>query len=253
MKKLFFFLFTAFILAACNNNGGMGGGWSKAQENEFMQPCIQGGQTKEICACVLQKFEKKYPKYEDANTKGTAEEGAQWARECMNGNMGNGNDFNKNGGLGMGGGWSKSEENQFMQPCLQGGQSQEICSCVLQKLEKKYATFKEADQKGTSEEGKQLAMECMNGGNGLNNNDDNNNNNQEGSWTDQQRQSYIQGCSTAAQQQQGYSAQEANDYCDCMTRKIEQKYSFREANQLTATDLQTEEWQNAIANCRPRN
>jgi len=165
---------------------------------------------------------------------------------------------NNNGGIGMGGGWSKSDQNQFMQPCLQAGQTKEICSCVLEKLEKKYANLKEADAKGGAEAGRQLTMECMNGvmGNendnnmGNNNGENYNNNNRRGGWTKQQRQQYIQGCATTAQQAQGISAQQANQYCDCMTRKVEEQYTFQQAAQLTAQDFQTQEWQNAAADCR---
>lgn len=194
MKKLLTIVFAASLLIACNNNGGMGieGGWSKAERDGFVQNCVQGGQSKEICSCVLQKFEKKYPNYKEADAKGTEQDGMQWAQECLNG-IGNDmqNDFNNNGNNN-----NKKEEDYF----------------------------------------------------GNNNNGANNNMNS--GWTNQQRQQYIQQCAGAATQQQGVTQEQANSYCECMTGKVEQKYSFRQANQLTAAEFQSEEWQNAAANCR---
>jgi hypothetical protein len=65
-----------------------------------------------------------------------------------------------------------------------------------------------------------------------------------------QHQQYVQGCAATARQAQGVTAQQANAYCDCMTSKVERKYTFEEASRLTATDFQTEEWQNAANDCR---
>jgi len=177
---------------------------------------------------------------------------------------------NNNGGTGMGGGWNNADRSKFMDACVQGGQDKQICSCVLGKLEKKFSSYNELDQKGTAELGKQLATECLNNENGnrsnnednntkknnnneddnFGNNDDNgNNNNDGGGWTNQQRKQYIKECSGAAVQQ-GTSQEQADSYCECMTSKVEKQYSFREANQLTAADFQTPKWQNAAANCR---
>ena len=73
------------------------------------------------------------------------------------------------------------------------------------------------------------------------------------SWTNLQRQTFVQGCATTAQQQQGFTAQQANSYCDCMTRKVEKKYSFDQAARLKAADLQTQEWIDAATDCRSGN
>jgi hypothetical protein len=176
------------------------------------------------------------------------------------------------------GGWSKESENKFMNECVNSSgtnpQAKQICSCVLGKLEKKYATSAEADAKGSEQEGRDLATECMNGGNINNNNnnnnlnnrnntdnnnnlngnniDNNNNNNQGNNWTDQQRQLFIQQCSGEAMKAQGFDMQQANNYCDCMTRKIEQKYTFQQANALTTADLSTPEWRTAMIDCGAR-
>ncbi|MBK5272796.1 MAG: hypothetical protein JJE22_17490 [Bacteroidia bacterium] len=211
MKKLLIFFFASFLFAACNNNGGMGGGWSESDQNKFLNDCVaQSGnsaQAKQICSCVLEKLQKKYPSARDAD-QGTAELGQQLAMECMNGL--NGNNLNKNGDDFNNNGKKKNMNNND-------------------------------DDNGNNDN--------------YNNNDNgglNNNNNQIGSWTNQQRQQYIQGCSTAAQQNQGLSAQQANQYCDCMTRKVEERYSFQQAGRLTAQDFQTEEWQNIASQCRPQ-
>jgi hypothetical protein len=196
MKKLLIFFLAVNVLAACNNNGMMGGGgWTTQDRNEFMNPCLQGGQTKEICSCVLQKLEKKYSNLNEANAKGGAQAGRDLALECMNGR---GNNDNGNGGV-LGG------------------------------------------------------MNGNNNNNNNNNNDNNNNNQVEGNWTRQEYNQFVQGCASTAQQAQGFTSEQANEYCECITKKIEQKYSFREANQMTTADFQTEEWQNNIRNCQPRN
>jgi hypothetical protein len=247
-----------------NNNGG--GGWSNSDRNAFLQECKtqiagQAGVPGDLCSCVLGKLEKEFTDLNDLNARGTEEEGRKLSQQCINGNK----EDNGNGGGGIGGGgngggngggsgWTKEDEKKWNDVCITGNpQTDKLCPCVLEKLEKKYPTFEEANTKGTREEGQKLGKECANemGGNSNNNNDNNNSGN--GSWTSEQFQQFSQGCATAAQRNFNYSPQQARSYCDCLTKKVEQQYNFQQAAKLTAQDFQTDEWNKAKVDCQPGN
>jgi hypothetical protein len=160
--------------------------------------------------------------------------------------------------------WSESERNDFINTCTQAAsnsmgqeKARAYCSCMQQKLEKKYPNYTDANKAinvpGAMQTPEMQAMvqECLNG-NSLNNNSKNNMGATGGNWTREQHQQFVQGCSITAQQQQGMTAQQANAYCDCMTTKVEQKYTFEEASHLTPQDFQTTEWQNAAADCKAK-
>ena len=157
------------------------------------------------------------------------------------------------------GGWTNKLRNKYLNQCIdEAGDNEKlarkVCSCVLEKVEKKY-TVEEAEELSEAV-GAKLARECMDAeGDGGKENDDygdrkKNDDDEGGDWTNRQRNQYIQECSTAAQQLQGFTAREADSYCECMTRKIEKKYSFKEASSLTTADLQTQEWVQAAADCK---
>ncbi len=192
---------------------------------------------------------------------------------------------NNNADSGNGGGWSSADKRKGLRECMSEIEdkidettAKKLCDCVLQKTMKKYKSY-EAAENATEEEGMAMAQSCMSviqggGGGDFEDEDDLGNFNKKkkqddfeddnfdegfdddfgnergrSRWTSQERRSYIQGCAQARRQAAGVSAREANSYCECMTEKIEQRYSFREANRITAQDLQTREWQNAIAEC----
>jgi hypothetical protein len=199
MKRIPAFIALMIVLAACNNNNKMSG-WSKEGENKFMNDCLNSSgnnpQAKQICSCVLGKLEKKYATSMDADARGTQQEGRELAQECLNeGNNNNLNNRNNtddnNNNLNRNNtdnnkmaGWSKEGENKFMDACLKSSgnnpQAKQVCSCVLEKLEKKYATSMDADAGGSEQEGRELAQECMNDGNMNNNNNNLNNGNNAG-------------------------------------------------------------------------
>ncbi len=186
---------------------------------------------------------------------------------------------NNAGPGGGGGGWTSQLRTKYLKECVDeaGGakQAREVCSCVIKKLERKFPNPADVETAG-EELGERYARECMEamsgggGGDDFEDEDDAGNFNNKkknsefddddfddgfgnqkgaGRWTSQERRSYIQGCAQARRQAAGVSAREANSYCECMTEKIERRYSFRDANRITAQDLQTREWQNAIAEC----
>ena len=224
MKKLFILFLATTLFAACNNDNPFG---------------------------------KK-----DANADKTGKEEKSDGEKKTGGLFGGGkSDDNSN--------WTSKQRNDWMDKCLDefsdNPQARKICSCVLDKIEQKYPDAKDAEE-STEEEGQQIISACMKGLNSKDGYDDADDNTtrtdrddaaggqniNRNSWTDLQRQTFIQGCATTAQQQQGFTAQQANSYCDCMTRKVEKKYSFEQAARLRTEDLQTQEWIDAAADCRAR-
>ena len=169
-------------------------------------------------------------------------------------------------------GWSKSDKNKYLKQCLDeannNATAKKVCPRVLEKFEKLYPDVNDAE-KATEEEGRNVAMECLEemglgktggnddgdnpvvGGGGRDDVDDNNDRNGT-NWTTTQRNQFIQGCAIGAQQTFGYTKQQANTYCDCLTRKVEQQYTFQQAARMTAQDFATEEWDRARQDCQPR-
>jgi hypothetical protein len=165
--------------------------------------------------------------------------------------------------------WTKSYRDDLIKKCedemSDDPQGRSICACAVAKLEKKYPDTKDADEAiETVAEG--ILAQCRTGGGGGDGYTDDRYKTREidvpvdegsngKSWTMLQRQQSIQSCEVAARNnnQAGYSAQQINSYCDCMTRKLEKKHSFQQASKMTAADFQTQEWQSAAADCMPRN
>ena len=71
-----------------------------------------------------------------------------------------------------GGSWSKKDKNRFLQECEDGltgqgyssGQSRQLCDCVVKKLEKKYSSLNDANNKGGETAGARAIQECAAGG-----------------------------------------------------------------------------------------
>jgi hypothetical protein len=191
MKQLLIVLLTVTLFTACNNsNNGMLKGktksnWTSKDRTKALSDCEDelpdNPQAKEICSCLLEKVEKKYPEPEDVEKKSSKEEIANMTRACLAGDVGGG-DADDNGG----------------------------------KIKKP----KVIDEDG---------------GEG---------------WTSSQREKFIEGCATAAKQNLG--ASKANSYCECMQNKIEKKYklSFAQANKLTNEDFSTPDVKADIQECR---
>lgn len=69
-----------------------------------------------------------------------------------------------------GGGWSRSEENKFVDDCVAeaeknvgGSRASEYCDCMLNKLKRMYSSYKEAERELaniTQDEVTQLAADC---------------------------------------------------------------------------------------------
>jgi hypothetical protein len=208
MKQLIIFVFAITFITSCNNHknpfkrddtGGLGGGgddtksnWTSKDRKKAMNDCVaeipDNPQAKQICSCLLEKVEKKYPDPEDVDKKSSKEEIADMTRACLAGGGGGGdeddngfgrkkkiNEDDDNGGGGVG--WSKRDKNTFLGQCEDGlaqkgyatGKAQQLCSCVLEKLEKRYSSLDEGNEKGGNAAGAKAMQECL--GDEGNNND----------------------------------------------------------------------------------
>ena len=191
MKQLLTFLFAITLFTACNNNnngmlkGNSKSNWTNKDRNKALSDCENelpdNPQAKQICSCLLEKVEKKYPDPEDVDKKSSTEEIADMTRSCL---TGGGNDPDDNGG----------------------------------KI-KKPKVIDEDQGEG---------------------------------WTNSQTERFIDGCASTAKQNLG---SKANSYCECMQNKIERKYklSFDQANKLSNEDLSTPEAKADIQDCLGNN
>ena len=221
------------------------------------------------------------------NKKETGTGGNMFGNETGNNNNNNiwkkkNNDGPVNNDGGGNGRWSDQMRMTMTNTCMQElGQvanAKQLCDCWVGKVEAKFANVSNPQQI-PEEAANQLAMECLQqAGGGLDNfkgfdeggfdnygdgGDENyNGGDDEGgnypntrqqngrSWPAAQRQQWMMGCTTTAQQTMGATQQQAAAYCDCMTRKVEAKYTFEQAVKLTVQDFSTPEWQNARMECQ---
>ena len=155
--------------------------------------------------------------------------------------------------------WTKKQRNVWLDDCIEGSDdipnAEELCSCVLKKVEKKYPDHRDAKSLDETREKIKFAKEC-----GYNVEDehgdkddtyinDDDDDYTSGEWTNAQRELYIDQCATVAKQ--NISASLARSYCDCMQNKIEKKYnmSFSVANKITEEDLSTPGMKADIREC----
>ncbi|HYM94999.1 MAG TPA: hypothetical protein VET23_12715 [Chitinophagaceae bacterium] len=174
MKKIATFLALVSILAACKPNG-----WSAKDKNDFISTCAQSAaaamgqdKAKSYCTCMEQKLEVKFPNSQDANkslnTPGFMEtpEMQAMVQSCLNGGNGNINNNNNNN---IGGAWTNDDEQKFMNTCVQNAMnagadrqtSTDHCNCTLKKIEAKYHSYDEANQKMTKDEVTAFEQECI--------------------------------------------------------------------------------------------
>jgi hypothetical protein len=227
MKKLFILFLAAGLLTACNNNN----------------PLLKDENT-------AKDREKDDRKRKDDNTD-KDDRDDRYIKD---------DDDSKVNNLD---GWTKSDRNEWRRRCedelSDNPQAKQICACVIEKAERKYPNVKDVEA-AADEEGERMIKECstrMGGDDGYT--DDREDDRpgvrdpeekmNEGNWSNLQRKKFIEGCATTARQQQGFTAAQANAYCDCMTRKVEKKYTFQQAARMTAEDFNTREWTNAAKDC----
>ncbi len=148
---------------------------------------------------------------------------------------------NKTGGI-MGGGWSASDKEKWMNDCTPGlvsSMSEDVakkyCNCVLEQLEKKYSNYKEMNRKGSYEEGQALGKNCtyiITGGQqgGGNDNTNDGGGGLMGGWSSTDEQKFMSTCIQNAVNT-GADEQTSRTHCNCTLKKIQKKYnSYDEAD-----------------------
>jgi hypothetical protein len=197
MKHLMTLLFAVILFANCNNNKG----WTADEMQKSLKLCMDGvegkladKEAKKFCSCLMEKATRKYPTYEAADKAITNEEGKMMGQACVK-ELGIGGDAGdeglevdpekKRGGLfggggdddiieKRGGGWSQRDKNAFLSPCQDGltdkgystAQARQLCSCALEKLEKRYSSLSEGNDKGGEAAGTKAMQECAGVGGG---------------------------------------------------------------------------------------
>jgi hypothetical protein len=139
-------------------------------------------------------------------------------------------------------GWAENDRTSFLKDCkssFDNGQedvANRICPCVLEKMEKEFASMNEANTKGGEAAGTRLALQCKE--EILGNNNNNNNNTQSG-WTSSDESKFMSSCEGTASKNVG--AARANQYCDCMLQKLKNSFSsYDEANRGLGNKSQEE-------------
>ena len=139
-----------------------GGNWSASDNRKFVDECLAGfgdqqAIGKQVCACALDKFQKKYDSYAEVQAKSNSEEGSKIGKECAE-NLNiqtpatNTNTTNNNQDHYSNGGWSSAEVKGFVGPCVseavRGGMqeldAQSYCDCMQDKLSKLYPNARDA-------------------------------------------------------------------------------------------------------------
>ena len=73
-------------------------------------------------------------------------------------------------------------------------------------------------------------------------------NNKSKGWSSAERTRFVSDCTNEAKK--GLDEGKAKSYCECMQPKIEAKYgTFEAANKISASDLQTPEWNAEVQKC----
>jgi hypothetical protein len=161
-------------------------------------------------------------------------------------------------------GWSEKDRSKFIRDCLSESgddnpQAKKICSCILEKLEKKYASLSEGDRKGGEAEGKRMATQCLEEIGGSDRNDEDNDRTNEdndrtdyddgggGDWTRKDENKFVSECADEAAKTVGETR--ANQYCSCMLQKAKKMYSsYSEADRKLA-GMSKEQIQRMAADC----
>jgi hypothetical protein len=198
MKKIFVILMTlGLFVAACNNNKAGknnlgnrekddygnrdnknreeddGNKWSAMDRNKYTRQCLDESSNKginnelaeKICSCSLEKMEKTFSSYADADgTSSNASVIANFIKECAVEISGKNSNTNNTEG------WSQADENKFMEECADeatknvgAARASQYCDCMLQKMKKMYSNYDEANRKLASksqEDINAMAADC---------------------------------------------------------------------------------------------
>jgi hypothetical protein len=137
--------------------------------------------------------------------------------------------------------WTETDKNKFLKECAasfdesQGDLPNKICPCVLQKMEKEFTSYSEADSKGGEAAGQRIALQCKDEIVGKT---DNTNTHVAGGWPQVEKTAFITNCVTNATAGGKISRTVAQNYCDCMLNKMETLYpDIQDAGKLTEEEM----------------
>lgn len=163
------------------NDDNGGGSWSATERKTFTSNCVdeavKGGfsnsKAEDYCSCMQEKLERKFPNTRDvADLDMNTPEMKRMVKDCLG--MGNNNDDGGNDGGSYnnsgGSGWTRSEENKFVDDCV-GTAKQNVglsratdyCNCMLDKVKRLYSTYSEAERElghATQDDIRRLAAGC---------------------------------------------------------------------------------------------
>jgi hypothetical protein len=148
-----------------SNENTTSDGWTEKDKSKFLSDCIGGfgdkqALGKKVCACALDKFEKKYTSLDEANKKGGEADGERMGKECVNEmNINTNNDDNNSNEVTDNDksnyaekGWPAFEVRDYVTSCvgeaIKSGMNkydaQSYCECMQVKMEKKFPDIKVA-------------------------------------------------------------------------------------------------------------
>ena len=190
MKKVLIFLMALSLFTACNNDKGKldkkadyrekddygnadrekdknskddeykSDGWSKSDKKAFNEKCLSSlkddeEKAKKFCPCLFEKVSKKYASMQEMDERSSEAEGKSLATQCVEDMGGNtGNEETDTDKSDYAGGWTRSDENKFVDECV-GTASKNVgetranqyCDCMLDKIKKMYSSYAEATLK----------------------------------------------------------------------------------------------------------
>jgi len=222
MQRLPSILLVSICILACQNRAG----WTAQEKQIGLFKCLKKMDGKlpdslanKYCSCLLEKKMLKYHTYAEADTASPVE-GIRMGLECISQ---------------LRPAWTAAHMQKGLNECLKevigkvaDTNANPYCSCVLERMMIKYATFSAMDSLGTEEEGIQIGKECaaelllagttsqINGPHYV--------------WSFADQETFMNVCINNAVKG-GASRQRAQDHCECTLRKIENKYaSYQDAD-----------------------
>lgn len=149
-------------------------------------------------------------------------------------------------------GWSGMDKNKFIKECVasfdesQGDLANKICPCVLQKMEKEFTSYNEAETKGGEAASNRIAVQCKDEIVGKT---DNTNNNVATGWPQAEKDAFISNCVTTAMSK-GTSRSVSQNYCDCMLNKMERLIpDINDVAKLTQEDMESPAMEKMAKDC----
>lgn len=123
--------------------------------------------------------------------------------------------------------WSKEYRNTFIQDCIDkasenvsASQAFKDCNCMAEKVEAKYPNETNVDEKLSNEEIQTMKTDCLSSSTTQTNNSDQSN--KSTGWSVYDQREFIDNCIPTVNKT--LDTMGANDYCDCMLKKLIQDY-----------------------------